>query len=181
MPRCSITRVRILHPRQLWLGLILCAPLACAPQHVTVTPEPLQEIVPIPVQVDSHLSTLTERWATASTSGEAAVGTLLRQVLVDDPQAPLRLTYVTSRLDVATVVSPRFYHPHAYQARYQLTVRVESLAIGTRQAWLQGTAASRSWVSAARATGDAITEAVWELYQQLSAVRDAPAFQGRGL
>jgi hypothetical protein len=168
-------------PRQFCLELACVALLACTPQYVTVAPEPLQEIVPIFVQVDPHLSTLTERWATASTSGEAAVGTLLRQVFIDDPQAPLRLTYITSQLDVTTVLSPMFYRPPMYQASYHLIVRVESPTSGMRQAWLQGTGEGRSWASAARATSDAITEAVRALCHQLSAAGGARASHGAGL
>jgi hypothetical protein len=170
-----------MHPRQLWLRLILWALVACAPQPVTASPELLQDIAPIRAQVDPYLLTLTERWATGGSSGHVQLGALFRSVLVDDPQAPLRLTYVISRLDVATVVSPTFYRPRAYHARYQLTVRAESPAIGARQAWLQGTGESRGWVNAERATSDAITQAVRELCHQLAAVRDVRASQGRGL
>jgi hypothetical protein len=167
-----------MHPRQLWLGLTLLGLVACAHPAVTVAPAPLQDIAPIHAQVDPHLSTLTERWAAVRTSGEARVGTLLHQMLVDDPRAPLLLTYVTSRLDVATVVSPVFYRPHAYQARYQLTVRVESPAISTSQAWLQATGEGRSWASAARAASDAVTQTVRALGHQLATLRDTRALQG---
>jgi hypothetical protein len=109
------------------------------------------------------------------------VGDRLRQVLVDDPRAPLRLTYVTSQLDVATIVSSVFYRPRAYQARYRLTVRVESPALGTRQAWLYTAGESRSLASAARAASDAITQAVREFYGQLAAVRNVRAAEERGL
>jgi hypothetical protein len=177
----STERLYAMHPRQLWVGLTLLALAACAHQPVTGAPDPLQDIAPIQVRLDSYLMTLTERWATGGTSGEVHVGALFRRVLVDDPQAPLRLTYVTSRLDVATVVSPMFYRPHAYHARYQLTLQVESPAIGTRQAWLQGTGESRSMASAERATSDALTQAVRELCHQLAAVRDTWVSQRRGL
>lgn len=170
-----------MHPRQLWIILILWVPVACAHHPVTAFPELLQDIAPIRAQVDPSLLTLTERWATGGTSGHVPLGDLFRAVLVDDPQAPLRLTYVTSRLDVATVVSPTFYRPHAYHARYQLTVQVESPTIGARQAWLQGTGESQSMASAERATSDALTQAVRELCHQLAAVRDAWASQGRPL
>jgi hypothetical protein len=159
---------------------VALALVACAHQPITVSPDLFQDIAPIQAQVDSSLLTLTERWATGGTSGEALVGPLLRQVLVDDPQAALRLTYVTSQIDVATVVSPRFYRPHAYMARYQLTVRVESPAIGVRQAWLHGVGDSRGWMSAARAINDAIAQAVEEFCRQLAVVRDAFVARGRG-
>jgi hypothetical protein len=168
----STKRLLAMHPRQLWFGLTLIALVACAHQPITVSPDPLQDLAPIQAQVDTYLLTLTERWATGGTSGEVRVGALFRQVLVDDPQAALRLTYVTSQLDVATVVSPRFYRPNAYVARYQLIVRVESPAIGMRQAWLQGSGESRSLTSAARATNDAIAQTVREFYRQLAAARD---------
>lgn len=167
--------------RQFWLGLIYLVLVSCAPQHVTVAPDPLQDLAPIPVQVDPHLWTLSERWATGGTSGAAAVGALLRQVLADDPQAPLRLTYVTSQLDVRTIVSPTLYRPHAYEARYRLSVQVESPAAGARQAWLQGSGESRSLANAARATHDAITQAVREFCRQLAAWHDAGAAQGERL
>jgi hypothetical protein len=109
------------------------------------------------------------------------VGNLLRQVLVDHPQAPLRLTYVTSQLEVATIVSPTFYRPHAYQARYQLTVRVESPATGAQQAWLHAAGESRNLASAARATHEAVTQAVREFSGRLAAVRNCRAAEGRGL
>jgi hypothetical protein len=177
----STERLYAMHPRQLWVGLTLLAFVACAHQPVTVAPDPLQNIAPIRARVDPYLMTLTERWVTGGTSGEVQVGTLFRRILVDDPQAPLRLTYVTSRLDVVTVVSPTFYRPRAYHVRYQLTLQVESPAIGTRQAWLQGTGESRSMASAERATSGALTQAVRALYHQLAAVRDARVSQGRGL
>jgi hypothetical protein len=161
-----------MHPRQLWLGLPLLALVACAPPRVTVTPGPLQAITPVRAHVDPDLWALRERWATASLAGDVPVSNLFRQVLVDDPQAPLRLTYVTSHLDVATVVSPRFDRPHAYVARYRLAVRVESPATGTWQAWLQGAGESRSLTSAALATNDAVTQTVRDVYDQLAAVRD---------
>jgi hypothetical protein len=169
------------YARRLWLALTLLALVACAPPRVTVALDSLQGLAPIRAQVDPYLLTLTERWATGRMVGEAPVGDLLRQVLVDDPQAPLHLIYVTSQLNVATVVSPMFYRPHAYQARYQLTVRVESLAAGARQTWLQGAGESQSLASPARATGDAITQAVRELYRHLAAQRVARAAQGKGL
>jgi hypothetical protein len=160
-------------PRRLGLGLTLLALVACAPPRVTVTPGPLPDIAPIPAHVDPDLWALRERWATAGLAGDAPVGELLRQVLVDDPQAPLRLTYVTSRLDVTTVVSPRFYHPNAYVARYELTVRVESPATGTRHAWLQGTGESQSLASPVRAIGEAMTQAVRGFSSRLAVLRDA--------
>jgi hypothetical protein len=165
---------------QLWFGFTLLALVACAPQPITVSPDPLQDIRPIQAQVDPHLWTLTERWATGGTSGEVPVGALVRQVLVDDPQAPLRLMYVTSRLDVRTVVSPAFDRPRAYEARYRLSVRVDSPAAGARQVWLEGHGQGRSLASAARATQGAITQAVRELHRHISAVGDARASQGRG-
>ena len=168
-------------PRRLGLGVILLALVACAAQRMTVTPGPLQDIAPIPAQVDPHLLALRERWATASMAGDAPVSDLLRQVLVDDPQAPLRLTYVTSHLDVATVVSPRFYRPNAYVTRYRLTVRVESPATGTRQTWLQGTGESRSLVNPVRAIGDAMTQAVRGFSCRLAMLWDARAAEDKGL
>lgn len=166
--------------RRLWYGLILLAFTACASQRVTVAPDLIQDIAPIPAQVDPHLWTLHERWAAAGTSGEVHVGALVRQVLVDDPQAPLRLTYVTSQLDVRTVVSPTFDRPRAYEARYRLSVRVESSATRVRQAWLDGRGESRSLASAARSTQGAITQAVRELYRHIRAVGDARVLQGKG-
>jgi hypothetical protein len=160
-------------PRRLGLGLTLLALVACAPRHVTVMPGLLQDIAPVSARVDPHLFALTERWLSGGTAGDAPVGEWLHQVLVDDPRAPLRLTYVTSHLDVATVVSPRFDRPHASVARYRLTVRVEFPAISAGQAWLQGTGESRNWASAARAVSDAITQAVREIYRQLAALREA--------
>jgi hypothetical protein len=170
-----------MHPRPLWLGLSLVALVACAPPRLIVVPEALLGLAPLEAQVDPQLFALTERWVTAGTAGEVPVGELLRQVLVDDPQAPLHLTYVTSQLHVATVVSPAFYRPRAYQAHYELTVRVESPAIGASQAWLQGTGEGRSWASAARAASTAITQAVHALGRQLAAVRDARVAQVRSL
>jgi hypothetical protein len=158
---------------------VALALVACAHQPITVSPDLFQDIAPLQAQVDSDLLMLTERWATGGTSGEALVGRLLGQVLVDEPQAALRLMYVTSQLDVATVVSPRFYRPKAYVARYQLTVRVESPAIGVRQAWLQGVGDSRSWTSAARAINDAIAQAVQEFCRHLAVVRDTFVARGR--
>jgi hypothetical protein len=166
--------------RRLWCGVILLALVACASQRVTVAPGPLLDIAPILAQVDPHLWTLTERWASAGASGEVYVGAFVRQVLVDDPKAPLRLTYVTSRLDVRTVVSPTFDRPRAYEARYRLSVRVESSAAGVRQAWLDGRGESRSLASAARATQGAVTQAVRELSRHIRAAGDARALQGRG-
>jgi hypothetical protein len=144
--------------RRLGLGLCLLALVACAP---------------LAAQVDPHLFALTERWASGGMAGEVGVGDLLRQVLVDDPQAPLRLTYVTSQFHVATVVSPTFYHPRAYEARYQLIVHVEAPATGARQAWLHAEGEGRTLVSAARATADAITQAVRELCRHVAAWRQA--------
>jgi hypothetical protein len=159
-------------PRRLGLGLCLLALVACAPQRVTVVPEALQGLAPISAQVDSRLFALTERWVSGGTAGEAPVGELLRQILVDDPQVPLRLTYVTSQLHVATVVSPTFYRPRAYEARYQLIILVEAPGIEARQAWLHAAGESRTLVSAARATTDAITQAVRELCRQVAAWRE---------
>jgi hypothetical protein len=124
---------------------------------------------------------MRERWVTASLAGEAPVSALLRQVLIDDPQAPLRLTYVTSHLDVTTVVSPRLSRPNAYMARYQLTVRVESPATGTRRAWLHGTGESRSLVSPVRAIGETITQAVRGFSCQLAMLWDTHAAGEQGL
>jgi hypothetical protein len=168
-----ITRPQAGSSRPLWCGFILLALVACASQRVTVAPGLLLDIAPIPAQVDPHLWTLNERWAAAGASGEVHVGAFVRQVLVDDPEAPLRLTYVTSQLDVRTVVSPTFYRPRAYEARYRLSVRVESSVAGMRQVWLDGRGESRSLASAARATQGAITQAVRELYRHISAVGDA--------
>jgi hypothetical protein len=181
MPRRTLRRLLAMLPRQLWVGLTLLALVACTHQPVTVSPNFFRDIAPIRAQVDPCLLMLTERWATGGTSGEAPVGTLLGQILVDDAQAPLALTYATSRLDVTTVVSPRFYRPHAYQARYRIVVRVESPAIGARQAWIQGTGEGWSLASAARATSDAITQAVREFSHQLAAVRTAQRTSGNGL
>jgi hypothetical protein len=160
-------------PQRLGFGLTLLALVACAPPRVTVTPGSLPDIAPIPAQVDPHLWALREHWATAGLAGDAPVGELLRQVLVDDPQAPLRLTYVTSRLDVMTVVSPRFDRPNAYVARYQLIMRVESPATGTWQAWLRETGESRSLASPVRAIGEAMTQAVRGFSSRLPVLRDA--------
>lgn len=160
-------------PRRIGLGITLVALVACAPPRVTVVPEPLQGLAPCAARVDPHLFALTEHWASGGAAGDVPVGGLLRQVLVDEPQAPLRLTYVTSRLDVATVVSPRFYRPRAYQARYQLTTQVESLAAGAGQAWLHTTGENHTLVSAARATTDAVTQAVRGLCRQIGALMKA--------
>ncbi len=168
-------------PRRLGLALTLLALGACAPQRVTVVPEALQDLASFCARVDPHLLTLTEHWVTGGTAGEVPVGELLRQVLADDPQAPLRLTYVTSQLEVATIVSPTFYRPRAYQARYRLTVRVESPALGARQAWLHAAGESQNLASAARATHEAVTRAVWEFSGQLAALRDVRAAEGRSL
>lgn len=149
------------------------------PQHVTVAPAPIEDVAAIPVQVDPHLWTLNERWA-GGTSGAAPAGTLLRQALVDDPQAPLRLTYVTSRLDVRTVVSPTFDRPRACETRYRLSVRGDSPAAGARPVWLEGRGEGRSLASAALATHGAITQAVRALYRHISAAGDARIAQGRG-
>jgi hypothetical protein len=127
------------------LGLTPLALVACAPPRVTVVPEALEGLAPLAARVDPHLVALTERWGSGGTAGDVAVGALLRQVLVDDPQAPLRLTYVTSLLHVATVVSPMFDRPRAYQARDQLIVHVEAPATGARQAWLHAAGESRPW------------------------------------
>jgi hypothetical protein len=155
--------------RQLWLWLLLITLVACTHPRGTVAPDPLRGIVPIQAQVDPLLFTLTERWATAGTSGEVPVGDLLQQILVDAPQAPLRVTYVTSRLHVATVVSTTFYRPRAYQARYQITVWVESPGTTARQAWLAGTGEGWSLAGASRAARDAVTHAVQDLRRQLAA------------
>jgi hypothetical protein len=160
-------------PRQLGLGLTLLALVACAPQRVTVVPEALQGLAPLYAQVDPHLFALTEHGVTGGTVGEVPVGDLLRQVLVDDPQASFRLTYVTSQLHVATVVSPTFYRPPAYQARYELSVQFEAPATGAWQAWLHTAGESRNLVSAARATTEAITQAVRALCRQFATLRDA--------
>ena len=166
--------------RQLWLWLTLMALVACTHPRVTVAPDPLQGIVPIQAQVDPQLSMLTEGWATASTSGEVLVGDLLQQILVDDPQAPLRVTYVTSQLHVATVVSTTFYRPDAYRARYQLTVWVESPGTSARQAWLAGIGEGWSLASAGRAAHEAITRAVQDLFRHLAAMWDTRATRVRG-
>jgi hypothetical protein len=168
-------------PRRLGLALTLLALGACAPQRVTVVPEALQDLAPFCARVDPHLLTLTEHWVTGGTAGEVPVGELLRQVLADDPQAPLRLTYVASQLEVATIVSPTFYRPRAYQAHYRLTVRIESPVLGVRQSWLHTVGESRTLASAARAVNDAITQAVREFYGQLAAVQNVRTAWGRGL
>jgi hypothetical protein len=111
---------------------------------------PMIGLAPLAAQVVPCLFELTERWGSGGTAGEVAVGDLLRQVLVDDPRAPLRLTYVTSQLHVATVVSPTFYRQRAYEARDQLIVHIEAPATGARQAWLHAEGESRTLVSAAR-------------------------------
>jgi hypothetical protein len=160
-------------PRRIGLGLTLLALVACAPLRVAVVPEPLQGLASCAARVDPHLFALTEHWASGGTAGDVPVGERLRQVLVDEPQAPLRLTYVTSRLDVATVVSLTFYRPRAYRARYQLTIRAESPAAGAGQAWLYTAGDSHTLVSAARAATDAITQAVRGLCRQVGALREA--------
>jgi hypothetical protein len=171
----------LMPPRQLWLGLTLLALVACAPPRVTGVPHRFESLAPIAARVDPHLWTLTERWATGGTAGDAPVGDVLRRVLVDDPRAPLCLTYAASRLDVATVVSPRWDRPDAYVARYELTVRVESPATGGREAWLQGIGESRSLASPARAANNAITQAVRELSGRLARRWDARAARDTGL
>jgi hypothetical protein len=167
-------------PRRLGLALALLALGACAPQRVTVVPEALQDLAPVCARVDPHLWALTERWVTGGTAGDVPIGERLRQVLADDPQAPLRLTYVTSQLEVATIVSPTFDRPRAYQAHYRLTVRVESPALGVRQSWLQAIGERRTLASAARAANAAITRAVREFSGQLAAVPHVRAAEGRG-
>jgi hypothetical protein len=167
--------------QRLGLRLTLLALAACAPPHVTVVPGLLQDVVPMPAHVDPRLFALTERWVSGGTAGDAPVSDLLRQVLVDEPQAALRLTYVTSHLDVATVVSPKFYRPHAYVARYRLAVRMESPATGTRQAWLQGVGESRSLAGPTQAADEAVTQAVRELSRQLARRWDACMARGKDL
>ena len=167
-------------PRRLGLALALLALGACAPQRVMVVPEALEALAPVCARVDPHLWALTERWVSGGTAGDVPVGERLRQVLADDPQAPLRLTYVTSQLEVATVVSPTFHRPRAYQAHYRLTVRVESPALGGRQGWLQAIGEGRTLASAARAANDAITQAVWAFSGQLAAVPHVRAAEGWG-
>ena len=140
----------------------------------------LQDLAPISARVDPHLFALTERWVSGGTAGDMPVGDLLRQVLVNDPQAPLRLTYVTSHLDVATVVSPTFYRPRAYQARSRLTVRVDSPAAGTQQAWLHGTGESWSLAGPARAAHESVTQAVRELSGRLARLWEVCAAGAQG-
>jgi hypothetical protein len=165
--------------RLMGLGLMSLALIACVSPCVTVVPEALQDVAPLPARVDPHLFALTERWVSGGTAGAVPVGDLLRQVLVDDPQAPLRLTYVTSHLDVATVVSPIFYRPRAYQARYHLTVRATSVTTGVRQAWLQGVGESRSLAGVARATHEAVTQAVRDLSGRLARRWEADGAGGK--
>jgi hypothetical protein len=157
----------------LGLGFTLLALVACAPPRVTVVLEAFQGFGPLEAQVDLHLFAVTARWASGGTAGEVPVGEWLRQVLVDKPQAPLRLTYVTSQLHVATVVSPVFYRPRAYEARYELIIRVEAAAPGARQAWLRVAGESHTLVSAERAAADAIAQAVRELCRHVAAWREA--------
>ena len=51
---------------RLWLGLTFLALVACAPRHVTVVPEALRDLAPLPARVDPHLFALTEHWVTGS-------------------------------------------------------------------------------------------------------------------
>ncbi len=99
--------------REVLLSLALLALVACQRARVTFAPDALQGVEPLPAQVDPYLWALTEHWQTLRASGHAPVGEVLHQVFVDDPQAPLRLTSVTSQLDVRAVVSPTFYRPRA--------------------------------------------------------------------
>jgi hypothetical protein len=128
-------------PRPRGFGLPLLALVACTHPPGTVAPDPCRDIAPRQAQGEPSLGTLTARGATGGTSGDARGGPLLGQILVAAAPAPRRLTSVTTPLDVATVVSPTVSRPRADQARAQLTRRVESLALGARQAWLQGTGA----------------------------------------
>jgi hypothetical protein len=155
----------------LMLGLLVS--VGCQPPHVTLAPAPLPGLAPLHAQVDPVLCTLTERWEGRSGSGDVAVGDLLCPLLVDDPQAPLRVTYVTSHLEVSTVVSRLFYRPHRHHAWYQLSVRVDAPAPGARQAFLAGRGEGHSGGSAARAVSGAIHQAVQDLMRQLVAVSRA--------
>jgi hypothetical protein len=156
--------------RVVLFSLALLALVACQHERVSFVPDAMQDVAPIPAQVDPELWALTERWATWCTSGEASVGEVLPRILVDDPQALLRLTYVTSHLTVSTVVSRIFYRPNLHRARYQLTVRVESPAIGVGQAFIEGRGEGQSTVSAGRASQEAITQAVRALARTLDAL-----------
>jgi hypothetical protein len=148
------------HRREVLLSLALLALVACQHARVTFAPDALQGVEPLPAQVDPDLWALTERWQTWSASGHAPVGEVLHQVFVDDPQAPLRLTYVTSHLDVSTAVSPIFYRPHRHRAQYQLMVCVETPATDPGHACMAGVGEGQSGASAARASQEAITQAV---------------------
>ena len=143
--------------RVVLFSLALLALAACQHERVSFVPDAMQDVAPIPAQVDPELWALTERWATWLTSGEASVGEVLPQILMDDPQALLRLTYVT-------------YRPNLHRARYQLTVRVESPAIGVGQAFIEGRGEGQSTVSAGRASQEAITQAVRALARTLDAL-----------
>jgi len=66
-------------------------------------------------------------------------------------------------------------------ARYRLAMRVELPAIGTRQAWLQGTAESRSQVSPVRPMGEAITQAVRGISCRVGRLWEARAAGEQGL
>jgi hypothetical protein len=116
-----------------------------ATARVRAHPPGPRRLRPCAAQVDPRLFALTEHWASGGTAGDVPVGELLRRVLVDEPQAPLRLMYVTSQLDVTTVVGPRFYRPRAYQARDQLTIEVEPSAAGAGQVWLHTAGESAPW------------------------------------
>ena len=60
-----------------------------------------------------------------------------------------------------------FYHPNLYSARYQLTVRVTPPATGVGQMFVGGRGEGQSGVSAARASQEAITQAVRGLARTL--------------
>lgn len=154
--------------REVLLSLALLALVACQHARVTFAPDALQGVEPLPAQVDPDLWALTERWQTWSASGHAPVGEVLHQVFVDDPQAPLRLTYVTSHLDVSTAVSPIFYRPHRHRAQYQLMVCVETPATDPGHACMAGVGEGQSGASAARASQEAITQAVRALARRLA-------------
>jgi hypothetical protein len=145
--------------RDVLLSLALLALVACQHERVAFAPDALQGVEPLPAQVDPDLWALTEHWQTWRASGHAPVGEVLHQVFVDDPQAPLRLTYVTSHLDVSTAVSPIFYRPHRHRA--------ETPATDTGHALMAGIGEGQSGASAARASQEAITQAVHALARRL--------------
>jgi hypothetical protein len=90
MPRRTTIELCPMHPRQLWLRLILWALVAWAPQPVTASPALLQDIAPIRAQVDPYLLTLTERWATGGRLARRSQHALAATRRTDQPPSCVR-------------------------------------------------------------------------------------------